>query len=225
MIKWRSLLFFILTIVIILGSVTGMGWYGYNMVLGKFASLHPEINVTPSGVAVYRCNEKVLKSYVEHKEKGYSIMLPPNYVCIEKRGDPSIYLRDKNDNWEIVIREKMLRYEDSLRSKQYPVNPEGDYYVLLKDIYNATKNPILLFQKLAYLPSSTVAIKEVVTPNFRGFYVVAGTGDRRVEFYNLFDKYYWHNVMVVIYNSNYPHWKIENILATLKNSDIDAKWE
>lgn len=219
MINWKSLILFILTIALLLGSVTGGVWFSYNYALEKASHKFPEITITPESVAVYTPNQNVLKKYVEHREGGYSIMMPRGYKVIRHKDDPAIYLRDKNNNFEISIDEKLIRYEKSLASNGLIKNPKGDYYVLLKNVFEATVNPILLFQKINYLPSSTTHIKNIKTPNFFGFYIVSGEGDRRVEIYRLFDEYYWHNIRVSIFNPDFPHWRIQNILATLKNTD------
>ncbi len=127
----------------------------------------------------------------------------------------------RDDLWEITISQKLLRYEDSLQSNKYMNNPKGDYYILLKTIFQATYNPILLFQKISYLPSDTTHIKSIKTPCYFGFYVVGKSGDERTEMYRLFDDEYWHNITVRVDDSKVPHQLIQNIVASIKD---DNSW-
>ena len=221
MINLKSLGLFFLTLAVLLGMVTGGCLFGYGKALDFLASRHPEIKVTPKSSAVYTIDEKSMKDYVEYKDSGYSVMIPKDAHVNKVKKDPSIYIYGKDDLWEITISQKLLRFEGSLQSSKYTKNPRGDYYILLKDIFQATYNPILLFQKISYLPSDTTHIKSIKTPNYFGFYVVGKSGDERTEMYRLFDDEYWHNITVRVDDSKIPHKLIQNIVASLKE---DSSW-
>ena len=219
MIKWKSLGFFLITLTIIIGLLVAGGLYGYNKALGFLAARNPEIKVTPDSGAIYVADKNVIDDFIEHKDSGYSIMIPKDAKVEKKRKDPTIYIYGKDNLWEIAIHQKLIRYEDSLKSNRFIKNPKGDYYVLMNEIFKATMNPILLFQKMSYLPSNTTHIKSIKTPEFFGFYVVGKTDTRRTELYRLFDEENWHNVSVRVDDSKVSHKLIQNILATLKNDE------
>lgn len=221
MINWKSLGFFLLTLAVILGMITGGCLFGYGKALSFLASRHPEIKITPESSTVYAADKQSMKDYVEYKDSGYSVMIPKDARVDKVKKDPSIYIRGKDDLWEITISQKLLRYEESLQSNKYMKNPRGDYYILLKTIFQTTYNPILLFQKISYLPSDTTHIKSIKTPCYFGFYVVGKSGDERTEMYRLFDEEYWHNITVRVDDSKIPHQLIQNIVASVKD---DNSW-
>jgi len=200
-------------------------WYGYDKALAKLAEKHPEINVVPRSSANYQPDYKVVKEFKEFKDGGYSIRLPQGFEAIKDKDDPDIRLMGPKGKWEIRIQPKLLRYDESIQGSGLLNNPHGDYYVLMGEIFRATKNPVLLAQKMHYLPSTTTAIKEIKTPAFAGFYIVGKSDGRRTEIYRLFDQDYWHNVTVTIYDQDLPHGQIQNIIATLKNDEEAASPE
>ena len=225
MIKWKSLISFLLTLVIIIGGVAGASWYFYQEALDKLAQSHPEIRIIPESSATYSPNYNVVKGFKELRKDGYSIKLPPGYKLIEDKNDSALGIMDKNDKWRIRIQPKMIRFDETIQANRFIKNPSGDYYILLRETYKALENPILLFQKMSYLPSETTHIKKIKTPNFFGFYIVGERDGLRVENYQLFDELYWHNVSVTIYDENYPHWKIQNIISTLQNLEDLSRTE
>lgn len=222
MINWKSLGLFLLTIAVITGILSGVCLFGYGKALSYLTSRHPEIKVTPASSTVYAADEKTMKDFVEYKDNGYSVMIPKDARVEKIKKDMSIYIHDKDDLWEVTVSQKLLRYENSLQSGMFIKNPEGDYYILLKNIFQATYNPILLFQKISYLPSDTTHIKAIKTPSFFGFYIVGKSGNERTEMYRLFDEEYWHNVTVRLDDSKIPHQLIQNIVASVKTDDSPA---
>lgn len=223
MIKWKSLIYFIITILIILGAIGGLGWYGYNKVLDKLAEKHPEIRVTIDSSATYSPDYNAIKNFEEFKDGGYSIMLPKGYQVIKDKDDPDIDIVGAKDQWEIRIQPKLIRYDETIQGNSFINNPSGDYYILLREVFKSVKNPILIFQKISYLPSSTTHIKAIKTPYFFGFYIVGNEGGHRVEMYRLFDEEYWHNVIVTIYDSNFPQKRIQDMIASLRNDESSAR--
>ncbi|MCE1246335.1 MAG: hypothetical protein LWY06_06805 [Firmicutes bacterium] len=220
MIYWRTLGFFVLTIAIITGLITGVGLFGYDKALGFVFKKHPELKITPNSAAVYEPDPEILKDYTEIKDKYFSIMVPKNArVTTAKRKDPQLYLSDPGNAWDITVGQKLMRYDDSLVSNDYIKNPDGDYYQLLNYIFHATKDPILLFQKISYLPSDARYIKTIKTPNYSGFYIVGQSGSSRTEYYMLFDDKYWTTITVYVDDNRYPHAKIQTMLASLKNNE------
>jgi len=229
MIKWKSLGIFILTLSIIFGLFAGGALYGYCKALDFLANYRPEILVTPRSGAYYTRDEKVLSNFKEHKDSGYSIMVPGDARIVKKRKDLTIYAYDKDNCWDFIVYQKLRRYDESLRSNKLLNNPRGDYYILLNSIFKTTWDPVLLFQKIAYLPSNTTHIKSIRTPRFFGYYVVGKSGDLRTEYYRLFDEQYWHNISVTVDDSKISHKVIQNMVASLKNdetwTDPDEKGE
>ncbi|MFP4499015.1 MAG: hypothetical protein ACLFQV_12460 [Vulcanimicrobiota bacterium] len=219
MINWKSLSLFLLTLLIIIGILTTAGFIAYGRGIDFLSEKHPEILITPKNLATYKANPTYVETFKEYKDSNYSIMLPPGYSVFQVKDEPAINLEDPNRKWTITLDEKLLRYEESLESEKHLNNPEGDYYILLENIYSANRNPILLAQKILYLPSSATTIKNIETPHAKGFYIISEQGEKRTEIYRLFDKYFWHNITVTIHDPAYPHSKIETIIATLKNSN------
>lgn len=225
MIKWKSLIFFILTLSIILGAFSGAVCYTYRIALKKVAEKYPEILITPKDSTVFIPDKKVIKKYIEYKDSGYSIMLPRGCNVIKRKNDPTIDIIDPHGDWEIRIREKLLRFEDTIQSSNLPENPRGDYYRLFDEIFKSTDNPILLFQKKTYLPLTTTNIKRIRTPNFFGFYIVAKEDNRRLEIYRLFDNQYWHNITVSMKNPEKSQRQVHNIIGALKNCEDTSSEE
>jgi len=217
LIKWKSLGIFFLTLFVLMGIAFGAGWFGYSKVLDFLYRKFPEVKVTPNSSTVYKPDEKIIKDFVDYKDSGYIIKIPKDCKITKKRKDPTLYISDKDDVWRITVNEKLLRYEDTLKSNKYMNNREGDYYILFDNIFNATKDPVLLFQKRMYLSKNTKHIKYIRTPAFVGFYIVGESGNYRTEYYRLFDDNYWHNVSVVVDLSKVSHKFIQSIIATLKN--------
>jgi hypothetical protein len=228
MIYWKTLGLFVLTIFIIFGLITGVTLFGYDKALGFLFMKHPELRITPNSAAVYEPDPQVEKDFVEFKDKGFSLMIPKNAKVSKeidetaRRKDPNLYISDPGNAWEMIVGQKMLRYDDSLVSNDYIKNPDGDYYQLLNYIFHATKDPILLFQKISYLPSDAKHIKTIKTPNYVGFYIVGQSGSQRTEYYMLFDDNYWNTVTIYMDDARYPHEKIQTMVATLKNDESTA---
>jgi len=224
MIKWKSLILFFVTLGILLGGTGYALWLGYNEALGFLALKHPEINITPESAAIYTPDPEVARQLEEYDNPdiGYTLKLPKNYTIFQDKNDPKISFMDKDEKWEVVIYPKLQRFDDSIVSDnpladRFLPNATGDYYILLEQIFKNTKDPILLFQKMQYLPSDATHIKKIRTPYFFGFYIVGKSGTERTEVYRLFDDEYWHNIMVYIYDGSYPHEYVQNIIASLKN--------
>jgi hypothetical protein len=192
--------------------------------LGIANSLQPHLFVTPAGAAVYVPNVKSLNEFFEFKygDQGYSIYLPEGSTVSHHKESGQLVINEKDEKWTVVIHEKMLRYDQTIQSDgSYLNNPEGDYYTLLTRIFNERFDPILLFKKAIVLSSSTTDIKTIRTPNFEGFYIISKGDPTRRETYFLFDDNYWHTVNVTIYDPDYPHWRIQNIVGSL-NNDVYA---
>jgi hypothetical protein len=209
-----------------MGVFTGLTAFGYNKVLHIAASLHPEIFKIPDGSTVYAESKEVSKEFTEYKDtdQGYSMKVPKGYTLFKTKEDPSITINDEQDRWEITIKEKLLRYDATIQSTGELNNPEGDYYVLLERTLKEKVNPFLLFQKITHIPSTTKEIKTIITPHFPlGFLIIAKSGNNRLEVYRMFDDSYWHNIFVTIKDPKYPHYKIETIIASLKNDVYKPK--
>jgi hypothetical protein len=220
MINWRSLFLFIFTLVLILGIFSGTAIFGYSKALNIAQSLQPHVFMTPSGAAVYVPNVKTLKEFFEYKygDQGYSIYLPEGSTVSSHRESGQLVINEKDEKWTIVLNEKLLRHDSTIESNgTYLNNPEGDYYALMKRVFNERVDPILLFQKTVLLSSTTTAVKNIQTPSFEGFYIISSGRDIRRETYYLFDDLYWHTVNVIIYDPDYPHWRIQTIIGSLKN--------
>jgi hypothetical protein len=215
--KWKSLLYFILTIVIILVIFAAGAWFGYQKALGFASMKHPEIRLTLDSSETYTPDYGKMKTYKEFKDSGYSLMLPPGYKVIKTEGDPTLTIAEKTDAWEITLQPKLMRYDETISGKNFIKNPKGDYYILLKETFRAVNDPFLLFQKLSYLPATSRKITEVKTPYFFGFHISAADEQGKTEIYRLFDEEYWHNVIVSINHPSVSLESMENILATLKN--------
>ncbi len=226
MIKWKSLISFILTLCIIIGGVAGASWRLYQKGLDSLSRSHPGIKITPESSTTYSPNYNVVKEMEEFRGEGYSIMLPPGYSVIHDKDDPDLNLADEHEKWRIRIKPKMVRFDETIEANRFINNPSGDYYILLRETYRTLKDPILLFQKMSYLPREADSIMSIKTPHFFGYYISGKRDNIRVENYQLFDEIYWHNVSVTIFDEHYPHWKIQNIISTLQNiEDISQPGE
>jgi hypothetical protein len=215
--RLKSLLYFILTIAIIFAIFAAGAWFGYQKALSFASKKHPEIRLTLASSETYTPDYSKMSAYKEFKDSGYSLMLPPGYKVIKQEGDPTLTIAEKTDAWEITIQPKLLRFDETISGKSFIKNPKGDYYILLKETFQAVNDPFLLFQKLSYLPTSSKKITEVKTPYFFGFHISAMEGQDKVEIYRLFDEEYWHNVIISINHPSVSIESMENILATLKN--------
>lgn len=219
LIKWKSLIGFIITLVAILAVLSGGFIFAFNKVMDKIAEKHPEVNLIPSGHRVYIPDENLLKNYKEQKDRGYLVMLPADLKMIQSAKSENIEITDAKRNIEIDIQPKLYRFDDSIKSTSIINNPDGDYKILLGEIFNAKDDPLLLFQKMSYLPSGSSKIEEIQTPLHTGYIITAEDEYGRTELYKLFDNYYWHNINVYINKADYPHNVIETIISTIKNDD------
>lgn len=216
MINFKSLGLFLFTLFIIIALLAGGVYVGYGKALDLLSMKHPEIKITPSGSATYQVDENLARSFVPFESRGFSLRVPKG--CEIKGGpkDPGIEILSGDGSWDMLIMEKTVRYEDTIADDGYLKNPEGDYYILLSHIFGATRNPILLFQKINYLSSDARYIKSIKTPGFVGYFIVGKSGDRRTEQYMLFDQQEWFNVYVDMDEMRVPHKTLETVIAGLK---------
>lgn len=189
-----------LTLFLILSLLSGGVWFSYGKALAFIGELMPELKVIPQGLLVYSPDESLEKNFRAFKGRGYSLLIPKDAQVEEKEKDPNLYIYDRDSRWSMVINEKLIRYEDSIVSDKHLINPDGDYYILLKSIYEATADPVLLFQKKYHLPSRTKKITSIKTPYCEGFLIITESSTAKYYYYRLFDDDYWYNASVTLYD-------------------------